>query len=75
MTKSLLFDLEFGPTGVKSLSKRGEDFLIDMSSHTIGDKALYDEAIDDGLHVRFSDHQTRDKLSGYTIATPIDSCI
>jgi hypothetical protein len=61
--KTVLFDLEFGPTGIHSLTDQGVQFLIYMRKFVISDKALYGEAICEGLHVRFADQKTRDKLS------------
>ena len=66
MTKSLLFDLEFGPTGIQSLSEGGLQFLIYIKKFVVSDKTIYMEAICEGLHVRFADQATRDKLSAIT---------
>jgi hypothetical protein len=59
MTKNLLFDLEFTTNGVISLSQPGFKFL---SSTDLGLKELYNEAIDKGLHVRFTTAEVRDRL-------------
>jgi hypothetical protein len=64
MTKSLLFDIEFTGSGkVVSVSQSGFDFL-ESSGHLITLKQIYNEAIDNGLHVRFANAETRDRVVG-----------
>ena len=61
MTKEIFFDLEFTAAGVNSLTDDGECFLV--CAGQMEDGELYYNAIQQGLHVKFSSADVRDKLA------------
>jgi hypothetical protein len=64
MTKQLNFDLEFpNADNVVGISVKGKNFLVFRGGELMTARELYHKAIKEGLHVRFQDAETRDKLT------------
>jgi hypothetical protein len=66
ITKELVFDLDFQADGkIKPLTRNGVTFLESLGGDTVVSKQVYHAAIDGGLHIRFGDAKTRDRVSGF----------
>ena len=64
MTKEIFFDLEFTDLGIIPLSENGETFLI--CAGRMAHAEYYYWAKSQGLHVRFSTAEVRDRIAAAT---------
>lgn len=66
MIKDLVFDLDFQADGkIKPLTPEGIRFIDSLPADTVISRQVYHAAIDGGLHIRFGDVKTRDRVSGF----------
>lgn len=64
--KDLVFDLDFQSDGkIKPLTINGISFLGSLATDAVISRQVYQAAIDRGLHIRFGDVKTRDRVSGF----------